>query len=116
MKKLRSHLIGIDQGDVVVFAEFDTGGDMWTGSGPRERRRAVTFSEPFRAPPAVQVAATLWDMDTQSAVRAELVAENVTETGFDVVFRTWLDTHVARMRAGWTAIGELAGEDDWDIA
>lgn len=115
MKRLRSHLVGIEQGDLVLFADFEHGGDMWTGSGPRERRQSVVFSQAFRSPPTVQVVPSLWDMDTKSAIRAELVTENVTERGFDVVFRTWLDSRVARLRAGWTAIGELAGEDDWDV-
>lgn len=116
MKTLHSHSIGIDQGDVVLFADFENGGEMWTGSGPRERRRAVKFARSYKTIPALQVTASLWDMDTKSAVRAELVAENITCDGFDIVFRTWLDTRVARLRAAWTAIGELPHEDDWDIS
>ena len=115
MKKLRTYLTGLDQGDVVLFADFENGGEMWTGSGPRERRRPVAFSEPFRKVPAVHVAISLWDIDTEHAMRAELVAENVSERGFEIVFRTWLDTRVARLRATWLAIGEVADEDDWDI-
>ena len=45
----------------------------------------------------------------------ELVAENVTETGFDIVFRTWSDSRIARLRASWMAIGDLPFEDDWDV-
>jgi len=48
MKRFSNHLIGIDQGDMVLFADFEDGGEMWTGTGPRERRRAVRFSETFR--------------------------------------------------------------------
>ena len=116
MKRLNNHLIGIDQSDVVLFADFEDGGDMWTGSGARERRRAVTFSKPFKSLPAVHVSVSLWDVDTASAMRAEVVAENITRTGFEIVFRTWLDTRIARIRAGWLAIGELPHEDDWDIS
>lgn len=116
MKRLRSHLIGIDQGEVTLFSDFEDGGEMWTGTGPRERRRPVWFSQKFRGVPAVQVTVSLWDVDTDSAVRAELTAENVTDARFEVVFRTWLDTRVARVRVAWTAIGELADDDDWDIA
>lgn len=115
MKELRSNLVGIDQGDLVLFADFENGGAMWTGSGPRERRQTVAFAGRFRGPPSVHVAVSLWDMDTKSAIRAELVAENVTATGFEIVFRTWLDSRIARLRASWLAIGELAGEDDWEI-
>ncbi|MFV0514250.1 MAG: H-type lectin domain-containing protein [Jhaorihella sp.] len=116
MKQLRSHLIGIDQGDVALFSDFEDGGQMWTGTGTRERRKTVGFSRKFRAAPSVTVTVSLWDVDTDSAVRMELSAEDITDTGFEIVFRTWLDTRIARLRVAWTAIGELANEDDWDIA
>jgi hypothetical protein len=32
-----------------------------------------------------------------------------------IVFRTWGDTRVARVRADWLAIGALPHEDDWEI-
>ena len=48
MKSLRSRLIGIDQGDTVLFSDFENDGEMWTGRGQRERRRRVKFTEPFR--------------------------------------------------------------------
>ncbi|MDF1717581.1 MAG: H-type lectin domain-containing protein [Antarcticimicrobium sp.] len=115
MKKLENHLIGIDQGDVVLFSDFEEGGEMWTGAGPRERRKAVRFGQPFRAAPAVQLSISLLDADTQAAVRAELTAENVTAEGFEIVFRTWLDTRIARMRAAWLAIGALEHDDNWVI-
>lgn len=115
MIRLRNPRTGIDQGDVMVFAEFEDGGTMWTGSGKRERRKSVRFTDAFAAPPAVQLSVSLWDMDTAVAIRAELVAENITTTGFDIVFRTWADSRVARVRAAWTAIGELPFEDDWDV-
>lgn len=115
MKQLRSHLIGIDQGDLVLFADFEDGGAMWTGSGPRERRKAVWFAQKFRAPPSVQVAVSLWDVDTSSAMRAEIIARSITDARFEIVFRTWLDTRIARLRVAWTAIGELADESDWEI-
>ena len=51
MKRLRSHLIGIDQGDTVLLSDFENDEEMWTGRGQRERRRRIGFSEPFRMPP-----------------------------------------------------------------
>jgi hypothetical protein len=115
MKRIDSHAVGIEQGDTSLFSDFEDGGEMWIGPGPRERRKAVTFSQPFRAAPAVQVAVSLWDVDTQTAMRAELVAQNVTVAGFDIVFRTWADTRVARIRVSWTAIGAIPHEDDWQL-
>jgi hypothetical protein len=115
MKRFPNHLMGIDQGDLTLFSDFQDGGPMWTGTGPREQRHAVTFSEPFRSEPVVQVAVSLWDVDTGAAFRAEIVAENVTCEGFDAVFRTWADSRVARLRVTWMAIGEMPHFDDWEL-
>lgn len=115
MKRFSNHLIGVAQGDVVLFSDFENGGEMWTGTGPRERRRAVAFDEPFKTEPAVHVGVSLWDADTATALRAEIVAEKVTRDGFEIVFRTWSDSRLARIRVAWQAIGELPHEDDWKL-
>lgn len=115
MKRLSSPRTGIDQGDTEVFSDFEQGGSMWTGQGPRERRRNVWFSRAFASPPAVQLSPSLWDMDSSAPVRGELVAENITREGFEIVFRTWSDSRAARLRASWLAIGELPFEDDWQM-
>jgi len=115
MKRLRNHLIGVDQGDPVLFADFETDGDMWTGRGQRERRKRIKFSETYRSPPAVHLTISLWDVDASTVVRADITAETITTDGFDMVFRTWGDTRVARVRASWMAIGELADSDEWQL-
>lgn len=115
MKRLQNHLVGVDQGDVTLFSDFKDGGEMWTGLGARERRRAIRFSSVYRRPPAVQTSVSLWDVDTSPHMRADVSAENVTVQGFDIVFRTWGDSRVARVRVAWTAIGELSHNDDWDL-
>lgn len=115
MKKLKSHTVGVDSGDVIMFSDYEDGGEMWTGRGQRERRRHMKFSEAFHAPPTVQLSPSLWDLDASTVMRADFSAEAVTEKGFDIVFRTWGDTRVARMRIAWMAIGALKEEDDWDV-
>jgi hypothetical protein len=115
MKKYVGSLIGVDQGNEEVFSDFASGGEMWTGAGARERRKTVRFSEPFRSVPSVQVALSLWDMDSAANVRADIAADRVTEAGFQLVFRTWADTRVARVRMTWIAIGEVTSEDDWEL-
>lgn len=115
MKKLQNHLIGVDQGDVVLFSDFQDDGEMWTGTGPRQRRHAVAFREPYRIAPSVQTSVSLWDVDTSSAMRADVSAENITAKGFDIVFRTWGDSRMARVRVAWMSIGELRHEDDWQL-
>jgi hypothetical protein len=116
MNRMSASRIGILQGSRVLFSDFASDGVMWTGSGDRESRFHVTFSEPFRGAPAVMVGISLWDMDHKTNMRADLTAENVSEKGFQLVFRTWGDTRIARIRADWTAIGPVRDEDDWDIA
>ncbi|TKZ21023.1 hypothetical protein FAP39_07865 [Shimia litoralis] len=115
MKRLQNHLIGVEQGDVPLFADFEDGGEMWTGTGPRERRKKIKFSEEFKTPPSIQVGLSLSDMDSGPHHRAEVTAENVGRRGFDLVFRTWGDSRVARVRMSWFAIGELAHDDDWAV-
>lgn len=115
MRKLRNHLVGIDQGDNVLFSDYETGGEMWTGSGTRERRKRVKFTEKYRQPPAVFCALSMWDMGNSSNARADVTAERISAEGFDIVFRTWSDTKIARARVRWMAFGELPQEDEWEL-
>lgn len=115
MKRLHSHTVGVENGDTLLFSDYEDGGEMWTGRGQRERRKHLRFSEPFSEPPTVQLSPSLWDLDATTVLRAEFEAEAVTKRGFDMVFRTWGDTRVARMRISWMAIGMLVEEDDWDV-
>ena len=115
MKRLENHLIGIDQGDIVLFSDFEDGGAMWTGRGQRERRQSIKFAQTYSAVPSVHDSISMWDVDTKTPLRADVSAEKVSETGFDMIFRTWGDTRVARVRIAWTAIGELSESDDWDV-
>ena len=115
MKKLRSHTVGIDSGDVVLFSDYEDGGEMWTGRGQRERRRHIKFSEEYKTEPTVQLTLSLWDVDAATTMRADIQAEAITRSGFDMVFRTWGDTRVARVRISWVAMGELSEQDDWDV-
>jgi hypothetical protein len=115
MQKLGNNSIGVDQGESFLFSDFQHGGNMWTGEGDRERRQRVTFSEAFRKRPVVHCSLSLWDMDSSANVRADVKAECVDDAGFDIVFRTWGDTRVARARIGWMAIGEVKDPEDWDV-
>lgn len=108
--------IGIEQGARILFSDFAHDGAMWTGSGPREVRLQETFNEWFAESPVVKVGISMWDIDHQTNSRVDIAAENVTPQGFDIVFRTWADTRIARIRAEWLAIGQAQDEDDWDVA
>ncbi|WP_317055825.1 MULTISPECIES: H-type lectin domain-containing protein [Roseovarius] len=115
MKYLVNQTIGIEQGDDALFSDYEDGGDMWTGQGPRKRAKSVRFKKPFKDVPSVQVSLSMWDMDSATNARADVSAEKITEKGFDAVFRTWGDTRVARARIRWMAIGPVAHEDDWEL-
>lgn len=115
MKRFDNKLIGIDQGEIVLFSDYESDGEMWTGAGERERLHTIRFTEAFRNVPVVHCALSMWDIDSGCNARVEVSAENITETGFEVVFRTWADTRVARARVRWMAIGELVHEDDWKL-
>jgi hypothetical protein len=115
MKRFSGGSIGVDQGSRVMFSDFADDGVMWTGQGPRESRHIVKFKDPFREAPAVTVGISMWDTDHKHNARADISAENVTETGFHLVFRTWGDTRVARIRADWMAIGPVKDDEDWDL-
>jgi hypothetical protein len=115
MKRLQNHLIGIDQGTSILFSDFEDGGEMWTGKGARSRATRVSFSSPFRFAPAVHVTLDMFDMDSNANHRVDISAANIDCDGFDIVFKTWGDSKIARVRAAWMAIGELAGDDEWEL-
>ncbi len=115
MKRLTSASFGIQHGSRVLFSDYADGGVMWTGQGDRESRHVIAFKEPFRDAPVVMVSISMWDTDHKHNARADLTAEKITEAGFHLVFRTWGDTRVARVRADWTAFGAVRDEDEWDL-
>ena len=115
MKKLNSHRIGVDTGVAHLFSDFAEGGEMWSGEGERQKSVDVTFSEPFLTPPVIHIGFSLWDMSNDANTRVDLKSENITGDGFTIIFTTWGDTKVARMRANWMAIGEVEDEEIWDV-
>ncbi|MFN3281463.1 MAG: H-type lectin domain-containing protein [Tabrizicola sp.] len=110
-----SGVVGVEQGSRVLFNDFAHDGAMWTGEGPREVRLPQDFSQAFLDTPVVTIGISMWDIDCNSNSRVDILAEKVTPTGFEIVFRTWADTRIARIRADWLAIGPLRDEDDWDL-
>ena len=115
MQTFGNQQIGVQAGDLLLFSDFEDDGDMWKGEGARMVRRAISFDEPFLRPPVVTVHMTMVDMSNDAFIRADIQAEAVTKSGFDIVFRTWGDSRVARIRAGWQAIGAAVDEDGWEL-
>lgn len=110
-----SGLFGIQQGSRVLFSDFGNDGVMWTGFGPREVRLQQEFSDAFLEPPHVMVGLSMWDIDRRANSRVDITAENVSTTDFELVFRTWGDSRIARVRADWTAIGSVPDDENWDV-
>jgi len=110
-----SGVIGFEQGSTMLFNDFAHDGPMWSGAGPREVRVRQDFGEAFVGPPGVSVGISLWDIDHTINSRVDISAENITARGFEIVFRTWVDTRIARIRADWMAIGQARDDEDWDV-
>ena len=115
MQRLRTNLVGVDQGSVVLFSDFEDGGEMWTGRSAREALTTILYNGVFLNPPTVSVNISMWDMDQETNMRADVSTAQITREGFQIIFKTWGDTRIARVRATWTAIGEVKSEEDWDV-
>jgi hypothetical protein len=113
MRRIDASAVGVVKGVALVFSAFENNGEMWTGQGPRLASYTVNFEEPFLDEPVVHVSINMWDMGSSQNARADISAEDVSATGFRIVFRTWGDTRVARVRAEWIAIGPVRHEDDF---
>ena len=105
--------VGVQRGSDLLFTAFEDDGPMWTATGPRAHRHPVVFAEPFRGVPVVHVGLSMWDIAVDSNQRVDLSAVEVTPAGFVLLFRSWGDTRVARVRADWLAIGPADHVDDF---
>ena len=81
MKLISSNKIGIQSGTFTMFSDFDKAGEMWVGTGPRERHKRVTFKEKFISPPSVTLNISLWDVHSETNFRMKLQAIDITESG-----------------------------------
>lgn len=115
MQRIDNHLVGIARGSVLLFSDVEDGGAMWTGSGPRLVRKRVDFEAAFRVAPEVFATLEMWDVDSSGNQRGDISTVDITRDGFDLVFKTWGDTRVARVRAGWLAIGAVNHPDNWQL-
>ncbi len=65
----------------------------------------VLFDSPFAAPPVVHLGLTGFDVDRRESARLSVKAQNITESGFQVVINTWDATRVFSVEFDWLAIG-----------
>ena len=115
MKRIGHYAVGILQGSEVLFSDFEEGSEMWTGAGQRDHRHYVRFEEYFRDTPAVHVGFSMWDIHAGANQRVDLHTKEIDTEGFAIVFSTWSNTRVARIRVDWLAIGPVTFEEDFDL-
>jgi len=80
MQRIDSPRIGVDQGDIEIFSEFEEGGAMWSGDGPRERRRHVRFAQSVDARNALGAEPAAPRSPTMRAMRSPPDASETTAT------------------------------------
>jgi hypothetical protein len=76
-----------------------------TPNGTQDYRVNVRFAEPFSSPPQVITAIQSIDANQAKGVRIDVIAENVTATGFTLRYNKWADTIINEVRAIWVACG-----------
>lgn len=105
MKISKSQSLGIETGEVQVFDDVDSGGEMWTKDGARTVSSDVRFKEVFSAVPKIHVGIATLDASKDSNLRITLRAGSVTKGGFSIKLATWDDTRLAKVSVNWMAIG-----------
>lgn len=113
MKKFSGTGLVLQQGETVLFSDFEDDGPMWSGEGDRSARVQILFPNPFREAPAIHASIKMIDAAHWANQRYDLVVEAVDGFGFTLVFKTWGDSKIARASAAWTAFGEEEIGDDW---
>ncbi|MEG3663263.1 H-type lectin domain-containing protein [Celeribacter halophilus] len=88
-----------------LFNHVDDNLPMWSGEGDRLVSANITFTKPFKEPPAVTLGVSGIDAERDHNLRFWIHARNVTEKGFTIEFSTWYDTHIARAGVSWQAFG-----------
>lgn len=105
----------VEQRDVGLFSDYNMNGSMWADEGARVRVLTQIFDSPFLMPPVVHCGLSMWDIHSERNSRVDLHTENITATSFNLVFKTWGDTKIARARASWIAIGPAKSPEIWDL-
>jgi len=89
-----------------LFNHYDGGWPLWSGNGDRILKVPFKFDLEFKEAPLVLVTLSGIDADSNTNLRYEIKAENISPLGFEAVFVTWNDSKFARGSISWTAIGE----------
>lgn len=71
----------------------------------RAFRFKINFSTAFEAPPLVHLGLTGLDIDQRDTSRVNVIASEITKTGFTAIITTWRETRVYSVSFSWLALG-----------
>ncbi len=89
-----------------LFNHVDKNGPLWAGDGDRQVRLKVRFVARFQRLPHIMLGICGMDSSCAQNLRFSLVAGHISVEGFEIVFKTWGDTKIARASINWSAIGQ----------
>lgn len=96
----------LQSGTTVDNGWADTAWKLKEGSGERVFTRAVTFESKFANPPKVVIGLNGLDVGSTKNNRVVVTAKNITDSGFQVEYKTWSDTILYAVWANWLAYGD----------
>jgi len=94
-----------DSGNIWKGYTNDTDWNLNKDSGSRTYIVKIDFKKTFKQIPTVEVSLKMIDVWNGAGSRVSISSQNVTDTGFDLVFHTWSDTIVYAIGATWIAYG-----------
>ena len=83
---------------------YQTGDVFETGTGPREHSYTISFKQKFLKVPKVHVGLTGFDTANAFNQRLTVNVVSVSESDFNITFKTWYDTKVYLMNVNWIAV------------
>ena len=81
--------------------------DFISDPKPTERcfKHYIGFTNPFTNVPLVHTGIIGFDIDNRDTGRVTTYIEDVSDTGFNLVIKTWMHSRVYQVDVSWLAIG-----------
>lgn len=84
-----------------TLAEIDTDATL----EPRSFVQYIPFDSPFANVPLVHAGITGFDIDNRDTGRLSVGIEGISNSGFNIVVQTWMNTRVYKVEVSWFALG-----------
>ena len=92
---------------------------MESGEGDRKLEVRINFTQKFNSIPKVSLGIKSYVSSNSAHTRLHLYPKDISQDGFTLVFRTWIDTKVSELESIWIAFGESEDshneENEFDI-